>query len=358
MLSQDVDPNGFVLVFGAILTVTQKMPPSLYPLRFEPLLRRYLWGGRRLGEVLGKPIGDGADYAESWELVDRDADQSRILAGPLAGTTLGELMRDRGAEVMGNARFPQTTNAKDRPARFPLLVKFLDAQKQLSVQVHPDDTQAARLGLSDSGKTEAWVILATEPGSLIYAGLKRGFDRTALEREIARGTCALCLHHFEPRAGDCVFLPAGTVHALGAGLLIAEIQQTSDTTYRLFDWNRVGPDGKPRALHIEQALDVIDFQHGPVDPVRPESTDGPGVSRLVACDQFVLDRWEFADSRSAGEHARCHILIVISGEVRVDGDPAENPLRAGETMLLPAAFGPARLEPCGSRVVLLDAYLP
>ena len=209
----------------------------------------------------------------------------------------------------------------------------------------------------DLGKTEAWVVLAAEPGSVIYVGLKRGFDRAALEREIVRGTCELCLHRFEPRAGDCVFLPAGTVHALGAGLLVAEIQQASDTTYRLFDWNRGGVDGRSRPLHIAQALEVIDFERGPIDPVRPQSTGRPGVSRLVECDKFTIDRWEFSEAMSAGEDSRCHILVVLEGEVSVEGDPIGRPLRAGETMLLPASLGAVRLTP-HSPVVLLDAYLP
>jgi mannose-6-phosphate isomerase len=331
------------------------MPASLYPLRFEPLVRRYIWGGRRLGTELRKPIGEGSDYAESWELVDRDADQSRVVAGALAGTTLGQLMGERRADLLGSAARPRNDNAADR---FPLLVKFLDAQKHLSVQVHPDDAQAARLGLTDFGKTEAWVVLSAEPGSKIFAGLKRGFDRAAFERELTRGTCELCLHHFEPRAGDCVFLPAGTVHALGAGLLVAEIQQSSDTTYRLFDWNRLGPDGRPRELHVEQALEVINFRRGPVDPIHPALTDRPGVSRLVACEQFILDRWEFVERMSAGEDSRCHILIVLAGEIRVERDSAERPLRRGETLLLPAAAGAVRLDPIEAPVVLLDVYLP
>ena len=156
------------------------MSPPLYPLRFEPLLKRYLWGGRRLETELGKSLGAGNDYAESWELVDRPQDQSRVSAGPLRGTTLGDLVRERGAELLGR---------HDPQPRFPLLIKFLDARQTLSVQVHPDDAQAAVLVSPDLGKTEAWVVLAAEPGSLIYAGLKRGFDRPAFERELRRGTC-------------------------------------------------------------------------------------------------------------------------------------------------------------------------
>jgi mannose-6-phosphate isomerase len=322
--------------------------PTLYPLRFKPIFRRYLWGGRRLGTVLGKPIGEGDDYAESWEIVDRGEDQSRLVAGPLAGTTLGDLIRTYGRELLGR-HHPLPS--------FPLLFKLLDAHRVLSVQAHPNDAQAARLNPPDLGKTEAWVVLAAEPGSVIYAGVKRGFDRPAFERELLRGTCHLCLHHFEPRVGDVVFLPAGTVHALGAGLLIAEIQQSSDTTYRLFDWNRVGPDGQPRPLHVERALEVIDWNRGPVDPQHPLATDRPYVERLVMCDKFVLDRWSLNRPEMLGGDDRFHLVSVVEGELEVLGDPAGRPLRKGDTMLLPAIVGPASLAP-RQPTVLLDAYLP
>jgi mannose-6-phosphate isomerase len=315
----------------------------------EPIFRRYIWGGRRLGTVLGKPIGPEADYAESWEVVDHGADQSRVAAGALAGMTLHEIVGEHGAELFGRHA---------PPVNFPLLFKFLDAQTTLSVQVHPNDTQAARLNPPDAGKTEAWVVLAAEPGSVIYAGLKSGFDRPALERELARGTCELCLNRFEPRVGDCILLPAGTVHALGAGLLIAEIQQSSDTTYRLFDWNRVGPDGKPRPLHVQQALDVIDFDRGPVMPATPVATDRPQVTRLTACDKFILDRWDIALPREIGGDNRFHILSVIEGSVTEDGDPAMRPLRLGETLLLPAGAGSIKLSPQPPHAALLDIYLP
>ncbi|HQU46466.1 MAG TPA: class I mannose-6-phosphate isomerase, partial [Pirellulales bacterium] len=313
-----------------------------------PILRRYIWGGRRLGHMLNKPLGEGDDYAESWEICDRPNDQTAVAAGPLRGTTLGELVQTRGDELLG-LHAPQT--------RFPLLFKFLDAQKTLSVQVHPDDDRAQRLTPADFGKTEAWVVLDAQPGSLIYAGLKRGFDRPALERELARGTCELCLHSFEPRPGDCVFLPAGVVHAIGAGLLIAEIQQSSDVTYRLFDWNRLGPDGRPRALHIEQALEAIDFAHGPRTPQTPQATDRPHVERLVECDKFILERWSLASRRTIGGDDRCHLLAVIEGELMIAGDPCATPLRRGESVLLPASLGARELEPRATAVVL-EAYLP
>ena len=321
---------------------------ALYPLRFVPVLRRYLWGGRRLESMLCKPLGPGDDYAESWEIVDRGADQSIVADGPLAGVPLADLVAHYGPALLGR-HHPQQ--------RFPLLMKFLDAQQQLSVQVHPNDEQAALLRPPDLGKTEAWVILAAEPGSFIYAGLRRGIDRTALARAIARGTCEECLERIEPRAGDCIFLPAGTVHALGPGLLVAEIQQSSDTTYHLFDWNRKGPDGKTRPLHIDEALAVIDFERGPARPVTPAPTDRPHVERLVACEQFVLDRWSFDEPQTAGGDDRCHILAVIDGAAVVEGDASGRPLGRGDVVLLPAELGAVTVMPHGA-AVLLDAYLP
>lgn len=321
---------------------------ALYPFRFEPILRQYIWGGRRLGEELGKPLGEGDDYAESWEVCDHGEDQSRVAAGPLAGTTLGELVTKRGEELLGK-HHPQP--------RFPLLIKFLDAQRTLSVQVHPNDEQGAKLDPPDYGKTEAWVVMGAREGAKIYSGLKRGFDREALAREINRGTCELCLHQFEPQPGDCVFIPAGTVHALGEGLLIYEIQQSSDTTFRLFDWNRVGADGKPRPLHIEQALEVIDFERGPVEPVKPKAGEQEGVEVLVESDKFILERWTLTAARELPSNNRCHLVSVVEGALDVEGDPSDGPLPRGATLLVPASLPSVRLSPQGKTVALV-AHLP
>ncbi len=321
----------------------------LYPLRFRPLLKRYLWGGRRLESALGKSLGEGNDYAESWEVCDHDTDQTVVDVGPLAGMALGDLVHQRGEELLGR-HAPM--------ARFPLLFKFLDAQKTLSVQVHPDNARAAMLNPPDLGKTEAWVVLHAEPGSLIYAGLKRGFDRPALEREVARGTCELCLHQFQPQPGDCIFLPAGVVHAIGAGLLIAEIQQASDTTYRLYDWNRVGADGIPRKLHLQQALEAIDYGYGPARPQQPQPAERAHAVRLVECEEFILDRWRFDSPQAAAGDERFHLLAVLSGEVTVAGDASGRPLATGDTILLPAVLGPVLLTPSRGQAVVLDAYLP
>jgi mannose-6-phosphate isomerase len=223
--------------------------------------------------------------------------------------------------------------------------------------VHPNDAQAARLDPPDLGKTEAWVVLAAEPGSYIYAGLKRGFNRDALAREVTRGTTELCVERIEARVGDCFFLPAGVVHALGPGLVIAEIQQSSNTTYRLYDWNRRGPNGELRELHVEQALAVIDYQRGPVRAQQPIPTENPHLERLVSCDKFVLDRLKVSERAHVGGDERCHVLAVIEGSVRLSGDPGNRPLGKGGVILLPAAAGSVELEPDGESIVL-DAYLP
>jgi mannose-6-phosphate isomerase len=317
-------------------------------LRFHPIFRRYLWGGRRLGTMLHKPIGDGSDYAESWEIVDHGADQSVVRAGPLAGATLGQLVREHSRDLLGRHASP--------PA-FPLLMKMLDCNRTLSVQVHPNDELAARLDPPDLGKTEAWVVLAVEPGSKIYAGLKSGVTREDLAAALKSGECEELLHDFEPAVGDCVFIPAGTVHALGAGLVIAEIQQASDTTFRLFDWNRVDASGKPRPLHIDQSLATIDYARGPVAPQVPQKTGDPRRERLVQCDKFVLDRLTIAEDATLGGDDSCHVVAVVDGAIEVAGDPAASPLAIGDTGLLPAGAGRVILRAQG-RAAVLDICLP
>jgi mannose-6-phosphate isomerase len=321
---------------------------SVLPLlRFNPILREALWGGRRLAE-LGKPLGSGERYSESWEIVDHGADQSVVVGGPLAGATLHDLVTSHGRSLLG----------RDYGlAQFPLLLKFLDCQQTLSVQVHPNDAQALRLNPPDSGKTEAWVVLAAERGSKIYAGLKSGVDRTELERAVRDGECNKCLHVFEPKVGDCVFIEAGTVHALGAGLLIAEIQQASDTTFRLFDWSRVEPDGQPRTLHVQESLDTIDYERGPVSPIMPQCADQPHVERLVACDKFVLDRRQIAAPQHLNLDDRFHIVTSVAGEVNVSAGAEKAQLRRGDSLLLPACLRTVQFVSQG-RAVLLDMYLP
>jgi mannose-6-phosphate isomerase len=338
----------FSICRRAILPLRSYLMAHLPPLQFKPIFRDYLWGGRRLAAELGKALPAGTQVAESWEIVDHGQDQSVVADGPLAGATLHKLVADHSEEIFG--RHPPGQ-------QFPLLLKFLDAQKTLSVQVHPNDEQAARLDPPDLGKTEAWVVLAAEPGAKIWAGLKQGVNRSRLTRAVADGACEECLHEFEPVVGDAILIEAGTVHAIGAGLVLAEIQQASDTTYRLFDWNRLDRDGKPRTLHVEQALGVINYERGPVNPGRPQATDRAHIERLAACDKFVLDRWRLAGPVALETDRRFHILAVVEGGLTASAAGVIHRLQRGSTMFVPACCGNVQLAPQG-RGVLLDMYLP
>jgi mannose-6-phosphate isomerase len=301
-----------------------------------------------LESELNKRLGSAERYAESWEIVDHGRDQSVVRDGPHAGKSLQELVAAHGPALFGR-HHPQS--------QFPLLFKFLDAHLVLSVQVHPNDEQAARLTPPDLGKTEAWIVLACEPGSKIYAGLRPGVDRAQMARALERGECDGCLHEFSPRVGDCYLIEAGTVHALSAGLLIAEVQQASDTTFRLFDWNRVDRDGKPRPLHVAQALDTIDFARGPIRPQTPQPTTRPVVERLVRCDKFIVDRWRFDESQQLATEERFHIITVVNGDVCLESASGTSEMQRGDTCLLPADADVVQLTPQGP-AELLDIYLP
>jgi mannose-6-phosphate isomerase len=318
----------------------------LCPLRFEPILRRLIWGGRRLGTVLHKAIGEGSDYAESWELSDYHDKVSVVNEGALAGTTLRELVRTRGEELLGAALGPRS--------QFPLLVKFIDAHEALSVQVHPDDETGRRLA-GDNGKTETWVILAADPGSRIYAGLKPGVGREEFHEAVRAHDVEPLLHRFEPRPGDSILIEAGTVHAIGAGVLLLEIQQMSDATFRIFDWNRVGADGKPRPLHIREAMESIDFSRGPVNPVPPTSQVIPGVAmreRLARSPYFALLRLRLHRPLYVGDPERFTILVGLEGRSEIAHGGKRIGLDLGQTLLLPAAAGRCEIVPRGEAVVL------
>ena len=324
---------------------------NLYPMRLRPLLQDYLWGGTRLEALLSKTIPAGEKRAESWEVVDHPDGQSIVENGPLAGEKLGDLAKQHSEELYGNGRSFD---------RFPLLLKYLDANKTLSVQVHPNDSQGAKLTPPDLGKTEAWLVVAAEPGSKIYAGLKEGVDEEQLASALESGTCDACLHVIEPKPGDCVFIPAGTVHALGEGLVIAEIQQASNTTFRLFDWNRVDKDGKARPLHIAESLGVTDFQRGPVSPQAPEKL-ATGWERLVECEKFIFDRFGFSttdEEASLEQGAGFQILTVIEGEVAVRFEGGEETLAVGQTLLVPAITESVSAVSKSDKATLLAMRLP
>jgi len=332
----------------------------MYPFRFQPIFRQYLWGGRRLGEVLNKELPATGVVAESWEIVDHGDDQSRVQYGDLAGRSLSELIGEFGEQLLGARVHSQIQDSRlpeNLQNRFPLLFKFLDAHQTLSVQVHPNDDLAAFIEPPDLGKTEAWYVIAAEPGSRIYAGLKLGTDTEALGDAVAAGDTESVLHAFEPKPGDCIFIPAGTIHAIGAGLLIAEIQQCSDTTYRLFDWNRVDAQGVSRELHIDEAIHATDYNAGPTGPRRPQPTDDPCCEQLVRCSKFVMNRWTVESARQLPARSCFRILAVTQGAVTLEQDPAGIPLVTGGTALIPASIEAIDLVPRES-AELLEIFVP
>jgi mannose-6-phosphate isomerase len=315
----------------------------LQPIRFQPVFRSYLWGGQRLATHLGKSLPDDGVWAESWEIVDHREAESAVACGPFAGWTLRRLIETFPTEMLG-----QNTPRE----RFPLLLKYLDCQRVLSVQVHPNDAYAMQMPQPDRGKTEAWYVIDAEPEAVLYAGLRSGVTRRDLESAIRNGSTEDCLHVLKPKAGDCVFIPAGTLHALGAGLVVAEIQQSSDCTFRLFDWNRLDKDGQPRPLHIQQALEVIDFESGPIDFVSRRPTSTQHESLLVDCDKFRL-----LESRSTSPiplplNQYCIVTLPRgSGVIRSCGE--ELPLERGHSALIPHACDDALLQLADDSIALI-----
>ncbi len=303
----------------------------LYPFLFQPILKERVWGGRRLETLYGKPLRPAAVIGESWEISDRPRDVSVVINGPLAGKDLHWLVTEHRSELLGPA--------KDYAGRFPLLIKLLDAQEKLSLQVHPPAARAAQLG--GEPKTEMWYIAEASPGAELYVGLKRGVTREEFERKVRDGTVAETFHRLPVKAGDAIFLPSGRVHAIGAGLVIFEIQQNSDTTYRVFDWNRVGLDGKPRQLHVAESLASIDFQDFEPELVRANSTArGSARIRLLVDDPlFKVEAWQLAAENSADlEPGKMHILGLLCGKARVASNGAEAVLAPGQFCLVPACL--------------------
>lgn len=324
------------------------MDQRMQPLVFEPYLRPMVWGHRRLGEQFGKTLPTAETFGESWEISAHPHHVSRVAEGPLRGTALTDLCASHSRELFG----------EQLPAdgRFPLLIKLLDCHDLLSIQVHPTDELAPVLAGENFGKTEAWVILVVQPDGVIYAGLKPGVTRADLERHQHAGTLEQCLHAFKPSPGDCVFLPAGTVHAVGGGVVMAEVQQSSDATFRLYDWNRMGTDGKPRKLHLREALESINWDAGPVKPsVGVRLRGGPGEA-LVRCRYFHLDRYRTAE-RFAAPAGRLSIWLVLDGRAELKSGEYSRTFRSGETVLVPASAGPLNWQPQGN-TTLLGVTLP
>lgn len=328
------------------------------PLRFTPFLRPLAWGGRRLRTVLGKPLPDDAAYGESWEISDHHSHSSVLDSGPGAGMTLRELLdKHLGAIVERNlfrsSSVPLVENGTSsvlRPAigRFPWLIKHLDVDDWLSVQVHPDDVRARRWAPAEGGKSEVWFILDASPSSRVYAGLLPGVGESDLRAALAKGNVVDCLASFVPQPGDCVYLPAGTVHAAGGGVLIAEVQQTSDATFRLFDWNRRDAQGRSRALHIEESLACINWDSR-IAPTRATGARG----RLVDCPHFTLDYVQSSEALVIGGTGRMEVMIVVQGQGTVASVDPPMKIKRGDALLLPAVMPGHRIEPDGSVELLL-----
>jgi mannose-6-phosphate isomerase len=318
------------------------------PLRFVPFLRPLVWGGRRLAEALGKPVPTAEPYGESWEVSDHPLHHSVVTSGPLAGRTLRQLMETQRRALLGPAA--------EAHATFPWLIKFLDANDWLSVQVHPDEEAVRWLWPGEGSKTEAWLVIDAAPGSRVYAGLLADVGPARLLAAVKAGMVTECLHSFEPRPGDCLFLQAGTVHAVGGGVLMAEVQQTSDATYRLFDWNRRDAQGRSRELHVAESLACIDWQRGPVTPVRAADFGSPQRARqaLVDCPYFALEYVQEDGPFPLGGAGKLQAVVVLAGRGRWT---AGEELCPGQTWVLPAALPPVECRPDGWLSLLL-ATLP
>lgn len=312
------------------------MTSTFYPLLFRPVLKDYLWGGRNLAAKLGRALPAEGVVAESWEIAAHDDGASVVENGPLAGRTLTELHAELGLDLIGaNNAWAQARG------KFPLLVKLLDAASPLSVQVHPDDAYALAHELSELGKTEMWVVLHAEPGAELIVGVTAGTTPDAFRQAIEQNRLEPYLHRLPVQTGDHVCVPAGTLHAIMGGLLIAEIQQNSNTTYRVYDWGRVGADGKARPLHVDKALQVIDFQRVEPQIVPPALlAEDPGLRRELLCRNryFTTERVTLAagaEWRGACTGESLEIWGVLEGEVEID----ELALSAVRFCLLPAALG-------------------
>lgn len=330
---------------------------ALYPLRFEPIFKSAIWGGTQLRPLFGHAPSE-EPTGEAWLLSDQGTNQTTIVNGPLAGQNLRDLMGSNPHGILG---YPPSEDL-----RFPLLLKIIDARQPLSVQVHPNDEQAKQIAAekgqvtTDLGKTEAWVVLKTDTDSEIYSGLKKDVSKERLQAALQTNTVADLLHTFKPRPGDCVFLEAGTVHAIGAGLMIFEVQQTSDITYRLYDWGRVdSKTGQPRALHIDESLRCTDFRRGPCRAVNPwlERNGSYRYERLVKSHYFHLHRWVSKVPFRVGAFGECRITVCIDGGGTLQWNDMTVAMKVGDVVMLPASVGGAELIPT-TKSTFLEIGIP
>ncbi len=331
------------------LTQLEVIILDLYPLKFKPIYQKKIWGGKHLAKIFNRDL-PYEKTGESWEISQYNNYISLVENGPLRGISLAELMKNNQEKLLGkNIKL----NANDK---FPLLIKFIDANQQLSVQVHPSDKTALR-SADEQGKTEIWYIVAAKPGSELIFGLNQDLDRSYLKKAINNKKLSEYLQRVKVKAGDSYFIPAGTVHAIGSGILIAEIQQSSDTTFRLYDWGRVGKDGKPRTLHIERALDVINYRaKQKKQKLLTHTTDEWQTTFLATSPYFVTEKINLNGIyhiKSNGEHF--YILIATQGTAELKFNDKLINFSAGETVLIPASIDITSLK---GEIEFLMTYLP
>jgi mannose-6-phosphate isomerase len=306
-------------------------------LTFEPIYQQRVWGGQSLRSAFGRSLPDDCRIGESWELVDREEAQSVVQDGPFKGWTLNQLWNERREELFGPGF--------DDP-RFPILIKILDATDRLSVQVHPPAPLADEL--QGEPKTEVWYFVQAEPGAQVYAGLKRGVTRDHLEQALAGGVVENLMHSLPTQTDAFIFIPSGRIHAIDRGNLIFEIQQNSDTTYRLFDWNRLDSSGKPRKLHISESLACTDFED--IEP----ALGIPEGEVLASCPHFHVERWELHEARKAHSLPRFSVFQCVAGTVRYDNAT----FKPGDLFLIPAFAHDQLIEPEQKGTVVLRTTLP
>jgi mannose-6-phosphate isomerase len=332
---------------------------KLTPMKFKPKLVSKIWGARRLETVLGKKLPDNGRYGESWEVSAHPGDLTPVVYPEwLAGKTIPQI----AASEMAEEAFGKHADMV-RKDGFPLLYKFLDADDVLSVQVHPDDGYA-RTHEGDNGKTECWVVIEAQSGSILYKGFKPGTDLAKFEKLLGENKVEECLNSFEVHLGDVVFIPAKTVHAIGAGILLAEIQQSSDVTYRVYDWGRLGNDGQPRPVHVQQAKAVMDVKPPAENTAVPHVISefkGGRHERLAACNKFVLERviFETKGKMRLGTAGEGHFSIfsVLDGETTLSWKGGKVEATRGDSFLVPAGAKEVQVAATG-RTAVLNAYLP
>lgn len=326
------------------------MNNQLYPLKFDPIYQYRIWGGRNLEHLLSKPLPADDPVGEAWLLSDRKDHANQVSEGKLKGATITKLMADFRYDIMGKLGNHFET--------FPLLLKFLDCKKVLSVQVHPSDYQKEYIPKGETGKTEAWVVLGTSDDSRIYAGLKKGTTKEDLLNAIENKVVADCLHSFIPKKDDAVFIHSGTVHTLG-GAVVFEVQENSDVTYRLYDWDRSDPKtGKPRDLQVEKAIACIDFEQVEIGPVIPvKDADNKNVEKLFDNEHFILWRIKAESDYTVGLKDEPVILVCIEGKGTMVYNNIKYSLDKGEVILMPAIVGPLELKP-EKEITFLQIAIP